>query len=476
MKDVDEKGDDVVETEKGKEVLELTLDARLGGGEEGSNNSSYHAYPRPLACYQDVFSNKNLFMETLEKLHSVMKTKFMIPIIGGKELDLHRLFVEVTSRGGFDKVVGEKRWREVTNVFNFPSTATNASFVLRKYYISLLHHYEQIYFFEVKGWSSLPNALCTPIQCKNMAEHALPYAESYAAAKRRKSSGDAASIGATLPMNQSVVGVIDGKFEDGYFVTVTVGSTTFKGVLFHAMESSVIRGLPVFSGAPGRGSSRLIRHRRRRKKLSSWIRRIQNQTRSGYNFFFAEQHARLKLLHPGKVREISKTIGDLWNNLTEAERAVYQERGLKDKQRYQTEMAVYKERRAGMIISNAMPIQQRPLGLGIGNVSGHTKMEVEEGGSPFSNHEESGSEDGTDIDEEKSDEESELQTSTEAGEAAVQSSNIELHLSGEGEAFKMHSTKEAGTGDEQEIPVSGELELPVMAVETSTSKQKIEDA
>lgn len=27
-----------------------------------------------------------------------------VPIIGGKELDLHRLFVEVTSRGGIEKV------------------------------------------------------------------------------------------------------------------------------------------------------------------------------------------------------------------------------------------------------------------------------------------------------------------------------------------------------------------------------------
>lgn len=33
-----------------------------------------------------------------------------IPIIGGKELDLHRLFVEVTSRGGIEKVIW-KSWR-----------------------------------------------------------------------------------------------------------------------------------------------------------------------------------------------------------------------------------------------------------------------------------------------------------------------------------------------------------------------------
>lgn len=31
-------------------------------------------------------------------------TFFRVPIIGGKELDLHHLFVEVTSRGGLEKV------------------------------------------------------------------------------------------------------------------------------------------------------------------------------------------------------------------------------------------------------------------------------------------------------------------------------------------------------------------------------------
>lgn len=51
------------------------------------------------------------------------------------------------------QIVREKRWKEVTAVFNFPSTATNASFVLRKYYLSLIYHYEQIYFFKAKGWS-----------------------------------------------------------------------------------------------------------------------------------------------------------------------------------------------------------------------------------------------------------------------------------------------------------------------------------
>ncbi|KAG2689143.1 hypothetical protein I3760_09G125900 [Carya illinoinensis] len=41
--------------------------------------------------------------------------------------------------------------------------STNASFVLRKYYFSLLHHYEQIYFFKARGWVHISsNYLTSP--------------------------------------------------------------------------------------------------------------------------------------------------------------------------------------------------------------------------------------------------------------------------------------------------------------------------
>jgi len=49
-------------------------------------------------------------------------------------------------------VKAENRWREVTASFIFPATATNASFMLKKYYMSLLYHFEQLYFFRMQGW------------------------------------------------------------------------------------------------------------------------------------------------------------------------------------------------------------------------------------------------------------------------------------------------------------------------------------
>lgn len=375
MGDVEDKGTEVLATNKGKELLEPKPISSRSGDEEIAPSSSYEAYPEAIASYQEVVGNKNLFMESLEKLHFVMKTKFMIPTIGGKELDLHRLFVEVTSRGGIEKVIADRRWREVTNGFNFPSTATNASFVLRKYYISLLRHYEQIYFFGAKR-CSIPSAVSlisimptTTFQPEKIGS-AFPFPETQTATrKRRKGNGDVAltaAFGSELPTNRTVVGVIDGKFEDGYFVTITIGTKKLKGILFHASQQNEVQELKDLHGIVDNNGTRVIHRRRRRKKLSSRDPTHPKPNRSGYNFFFAEQHSRLKLLHPGRDREISKMIGDLWNNQTETERAVYQEIGLKDKQRYQSELAAYKEQqRTSLVLSNVMPVQQAAAELSI---------------------------------------------------------------------------------------------------------------
>ncbi|KAB2608803.1 high mobility group B protein 10-like [Pyrus ussuriensis x Pyrus communis] len=73
-------------------------------------------------------------------------SKFRILTVGGKSLDLHLIFVEVTSRGGLDKVTRDHNWKEVIVAFNFLTTITSVSFVLQKYYLSLLYHFEQAYY------------------------------------------------------------------------------------------------------------------------------------------------------------------------------------------------------------------------------------------------------------------------------------------------------------------------------------------
>ncbi|CAL1354485.1 unnamed protein product [Linum trigynum] len=345
--------------------------------------STYIRYPAAMAEYEEVKNNPKLFMATLEKFHSTMGTKFMIPIIGGRELDLHRLFVEVTQRGGLQKILGEKRWKDVTATFNFPSTATNASYVLRKYYMSLLQHYEQLYFFKAHGWNAAAAAAAAAPPQNSLGGHfavqfpvhPLPgYRPPAAAAIQQQQQinvahqapGAKAASAAAVGTPAVAVGVIDGKFDSGYLVTVVVGGEKLQGVLYQAttdqgqqqhcqmlQQQQQQNQQNYYSLLANANNSNVavdgvVVHRRRRRRKKNEIKRRDpdhpKPNRSGYNFFFAEQHARLKPLLPGKDREISRMIGELWNKLKDGERSVYQEIAMKDKERYRSEMEGYRER------------------------------------------------------------------------------------------------------------------------------------
>ncbi|CAL5190939.1 unnamed protein product [Lathyrus oleraceus] len=316
-----------------------------------------HSYPEPLAKYDDVVANPKLFMVTLEKLHASMGTKFMIPIIGGKELDLCQLFVEVTSRGGIEKLMKERRWKEVTAAFNFPSTATNASFVLRKYYSSLLYHYEQIYYFRASRWTPAPSDSLLNQSTMSIPPSITQFLQPSPVTQSVIFQKSGLINAPELPQGSSLPGVIDGKFENGYLVSVSIGSETLKGVLYESPKSIMMNNNSVASTALGV-------HRRRRRRKKSEIKRRDpahpKPNRSGYNFFFAEQHARLKLLNQTMDKDISRMIGELWNNLKDSEKTVYQEKAIKDKERYKAEMEDYRDKlKTNIVIDDAVPLQQQ---------------------------------------------------------------------------------------------------------------------
>ncbi|CAM8898975.1 unnamed protein product [Rhodiola kirilowii] len=329
-----------------------------------------YPYPPALAKYEDVVQSQAL--SPLWRSFILPWTKFMLcdefivnlvdPLIGGKELDLHRLFVEVTSRGGIEKLVREKKWKEVTAVFNFPSSATNASFVLRKYYISLLHHYEQIYYFKPRiGFHLLVITLLKGL----LRQH--PTQDAHVSSRRLCCICIASNSCSGVPQ-QNINSGMPGS--QGNHPAPLTGTS---GVLYQAAEGTaqpVPQYQPVMvpyaadaivAGVTASGSQR--RKRRKKSEIKRRDPAHPKPNRSGYNFFFAEQHARLKTLHPGKDREISKMIGELWTNLNETERSVYQETAMKDKERYKTEMEGYREKiRTGQITPNtANPSVQQKL-------------------------------------------------------------------------------------------------------------------
>lgn len=258
------------------------------------------SYPSPEASYEEITQNPQFFLDKLQIFHSVFGTRFKIPIIGGKSLDLHRLFIEVTSRGGIEKIVSDRRWKEVMAVFKFGPTITNASFVLRKYYLSLLYHFEQVYYFRKK----IPTII-SPDATNRLTDGSVS-----ASLKNLFSGRQRVEVGG------QVTGTIDNRFEHGYLVSVDMGSEKLSGFLYHVPSQP-----PVVS----HGSHNMYQLAIREPSPEP--------DTTGYDVFFTEHYVRLKPLYHGQENVIRKRIQVLWNTLTEEEKRVYQETGSRGTER-----------------------------------------------------------------------------------------------------------------------------------------------
>lgn len=127
----------------------------------------------------------------------------------------------------------------------------------------------------------------------------------------------------------SGIGTIDGKFDCGYLVSVKLGSEILSGVLYHPEQPGTSITIPQSSNAlvPYTGKPRHLRRRRRRRSRRRGDPNYPKPNRSGYNFFFAEKHYKLKSLFPNREREFTKMIGESWSKLSSEDRMVISETG-----------------------------------------------------------------------------------------------------------------------------------------------------
>ena len=104
----------------GSERVPTSLEGRMGeaGSSERTNaaiasemealaafEESIGLYPPARATHEQVTEDRELFMHTLRQFHSDMGIPLVRPPhMAGKEVDLHLLYVSVTSRGGLEKV------------------------------------------------------------------------------------------------------------------------------------------------------------------------------------------------------------------------------------------------------------------------------------------------------------------------------------------------------------------------------------
>ncbi|CEG67775.1 hypothetical protein RMATCC62417_04154 [Rhizopus microsporus] len=86
----------------------------------------------------------NNFIEQLKAFHTRKGTTLLPePVLGGKKIDLHKLFKDVIAAGGFEQVTKKRSWKQIGDGFDLPATCTNSAYILKGLYIRNLLGWEE---------------------------------------------------------------------------------------------------------------------------------------------------------------------------------------------------------------------------------------------------------------------------------------------------------------------------------------------
>ncbi|XP_076466309.1 uncharacterized protein LOC143297742 [Babylonia areolata] len=88
------------------------------------------------------------FLEDLKRFHASRGTPFdRVPVIGGTEIDLYRLYRRVVDLGGWKKVNDLMLWDDILEEFKIPAACSNGAQALKFAYIRYLNLYEKVKFW-----------------------------------------------------------------------------------------------------------------------------------------------------------------------------------------------------------------------------------------------------------------------------------------------------------------------------------------
>ncbi|ORE07834.1 hypothetical protein BCV72DRAFT_100194 [Rhizopus microsporus var. microsporus] len=100
-------------------------------------------------------------MKDLKEFHDKKGTVLQAePVLGGKKLDLLRIYKTVMEAGGYEKVTLNRGWKQVGDPFNFPSTCTNSAYILKAVYTKYLLGWEEENYWK-RPWNPPAELLAT---------------------------------------------------------------------------------------------------------------------------------------------------------------------------------------------------------------------------------------------------------------------------------------------------------------------------
>lgn len=104
------------------------------------------------------------------------------------------------------------------------------------------------------------------------------------------------------------------KIDNGYEVSVNLGTESFYGVIYQQDHPNSLESARSSNSVVPYDPNGTCTKRRKRKRDKDPDHPKPNRT--GYNFYFADKYCELKSTNPGKEREFAKMIGESWRKLS----------------------------------------------------------------------------------------------------------------------------------------------------------------
>ncbi|XP_058065996.1 AT-rich interactive domain-containing protein 2 [Anopheles bellator] len=150
---------DVVKTERSLAMVDDITNDAIGVNAAGPNNAGSGGVSAPVTPKESTKSqsvrrtvtkpifekDKYSFLCDLQMFHDKNGTPFAkLPKISGRDVDLHKLYSVVISRGGWMKVNAREDWDEVIEELDLPTRCVNNEIALKQIYIRFLDRYERV--------------------------------------------------------------------------------------------------------------------------------------------------------------------------------------------------------------------------------------------------------------------------------------------------------------------------------------------
>ncbi|KAG6542427.1 hypothetical protein Mapa_016117 [Marchantia paleacea] len=132
--------DPVVDSEDAVNTNEQ-LDQERGGNKTHDGGSHFANDNTEVTLTKE--RENDAFIKTVGKFFREKNLEFKMPKFYGEDVDLLKLWREVTTLGGYDAVCAKKLWKYVGKRFDPPKTCTSLSFTFRQFYARSLLEYER---------------------------------------------------------------------------------------------------------------------------------------------------------------------------------------------------------------------------------------------------------------------------------------------------------------------------------------------